>query len=355
MTHINNINVESFTKLITPNELINEIGTDEKICDFIKKKRNKIINILNKKDKRKIIIVGPCSIHNIDEAKDYANKLKKIEEEVKDEILIIMRVYFEKPRTITGWKGLINDPNLNNTFNITKGLYSARSFLKYLAEIELGSACEILDTFMPQYLSDLLSFGAIGARTTESQIHRQLVSGLSIPVGFKNSTEGNTQIAIDGVISSKQQHCFYGITFDGEAAIIKTNGNDNTHVILRGCNNGPNYYKDDIKNVLNQYEKMKLNYDIIPNIMIDCSHANSLKNHKNQRKVWDYIIENYLDNSNIIGYMLESNINEGNQKITDNLLYGVSITDACINFKETTVLILKMFHKLTYINSHSIL
>lgn len=347
MSHINNINVKSFEKLITPNELIKQIPTNDKICNFVKKKRNEIIDILNKKDNRKILIVGPCSIHNTDEAKSYAMKLKDLEKDVNDKILIIMRVYFEKPRTITGWKGLINDPDLNDTFDITKGLYKARELLKFLAEIEIGCAYEVLDTFTPQYISDLICWSAIGARTTESQIHRQLVSGLSMPVGYKNNTDGNTQVALDGIISSRYPHCFYGITYDGEGAIVKTNGNKNCHLILRGGNNGPNFYKMDVDKVLEEYKNMRLKYDLSTNIMIDCSHGNSLKDYKNQSKVWKYIMCNYLFDENIIGYMLESNIKEGNQKKSDDLKYGVSITDSCISFEETYEIVHKMFNYLT--------
>ena len=347
MTHINNINVESFEKLITPNELIKQIPTNDKICNFVKKTRNEIIDILDKKDNRKILIVGPCSIHNTDEAKIYAMKLKDLQEDVQDKILIIMRVYFEKPRTTTGWKGLINDPDLNDTYDIKKGLYKARELLKFLAEIEIGCAYEVLDTFTPQYISDLICWSAIGARTTESQIHRQLVSGLSMPVGYKNNTDGNTKVALDGIISSRYPHCFYGITYDGEGAIVKTNGNKNCHLILRGGNNGPNFYKEDVDKVLEEYENMRLKYDLTTNIMIDCSHGNSLKDYKNQSKVWQYIMCNYLFDENIIGYMLESNINEGSQKKSDELKYGVSITDSCISFQETYDLVHKMFNYLT--------
>lgn len=270
-------------------------------------------------------------------------KLKDLQEDIQDKILIIMRLYFEKPRTTTGWKGLINVLDLNDTYDIEKGLYKARELLKFLAEIEIGCAYEVLDTFTPQYISDLICWSAIGTRTTESQIHRQLVSGLSMPVGYKNNIDCNTQVALDGIISSRYPHCFYGITYDGEGAIVKTNGNKICHIILRGGNNGPNFYKEDVDKVLEEYENMRLKYNINTNIMIDCSHGNSLKDYKNQSKVCKYIMCNYLFDENIIGYMLESNIYEGNQKKTDDLKYGVSITDSCISFQETYDLVHKMF------------
>ena len=344
LNSINNVNVKGFQKLITPNELISKIVNNN--IEFVKKSRDTIVNILSGKDKRKLIIVGPCSIHNIDEAKEYANMLKNLSDKVQDKIFIVMRVYFEKPRTTTGWKGLINDPDLDNSFKINKGLHKARELLKYIADLGLPTAYEVLDTFTPQYISDLISWGAIGARTTESQVHRQLVSGLSVPVGFKNSTEGNVQIALDAIKSSKYSHCFYGITYDGEASIITTMGNNNCHLILRGANDGPNYFIENIENV----KKKLQNNNLVNknNIMIDCSHGNSMKDYKNQEIVWDYIIKNYLGDEEIFGFMLESNINEGNQKLKDpkELKYGCSITDSCINFEKTIELILKMYNNL---------
>ena len=339
-----NKNVKNFKEIVTPLELIEKYPLSKKVQMHITNTRQSIQNIMNKRDKRKLLIVGPCSIHNVDEAKEYANNLLLLSNEVSDKILIIMRVYFEKPRTINGWKGLINDPDLNETYNIDKGLNMARELLVYLADIGLPAAYEMLDTFTPQYISDLISWSAVGARTTESQVHRQLVSGLSMPVGFKNSTHGDCKIALDAIKSANQKHCFYGITYEGKAAMITTNGNENCHIILRGSNEGPNYYKNNI----NDLKILMKQNNIKTPIMIDCSHGNSSKDYKNQSSVWNYIIENYLEEENIIGYMLESNLKEGNQKLNnpDNLEYGVSITDSCISFAETCKLVLFLYGKL---------
>ena len=336
---MNNINY--FKKIITPTELFEKLPIDTNIVNFIEESRKEICNIINKKNNRKILIVGPCSIHNINEAKEYASRLKKLSDNVNGKILIIMRVYFEKPRTINGWKGLINDPNLDETFDINNGLYLARELLIYLANIKLPTACEILDTLTPMYISDLIAWSAIGARTTESQVHRQMVSGLSMPVGFKNSTDGNIKIATDAIQSANCSHYFYGMNYNGEATIISTKGNNNCHLILRGSNESPNYYIDNNNKTKSFFKKILLDVKI----MIDCSHGNSNKDYRNQSKVWDYIIDNYLDDNSVFGYMLESNINEGNQTLENpkKLLYGVSITDSCISFKKTSEMIYKMY------------
>ena len=344
--NIDNININYFKKLITPNELINKVPNNENNKLFIIETRKIIENIIKGQDKRKLLIVGPCSIHNIDEAKKYALMLKNISLKVIDKIFIVMRVYFEKPRTTIGWKGMINDPDLNNSFNIDKGLFNARELLQYITNIELPTAYEVLDTFTPQYISDLISWAAVGARTTESQVHRQLVSGLSMPVGFKNNTSGNTKVAIDAIKSAKNSHCFYGITYDGFASVISTMGNNYCHVILRGSDSGPNYFNKDIESLKKEITENKLTNK--NNIMIDCSHGNSYKDYKNQEKVWEYILDNYIDDQEIFGFMLESNINEGSQKLTNpkELKYGISITDSCISFSKTIELVMKMYNKL---------
>jgi 3-deoxy-7-phosphoheptulonate synthase len=338
--------IEYFEKLILPNELKSKLPLNNYIKDFISKARTTIKNILNKTDKRILVIVGPCSIHNIEEAKKYALKLKELSNKFEDKIFIVMRTYFEKPRTNIGWKGLINDPDLNESYNVNKGLFLARSLLIHNANIGLPCGYEILDTITPQYICDLISWGAIGARTTESQIHRQIVSGLSFPVGFKNGTNGSIDIASDAIISSKSSHCFMGITNDGHPTICKTRGNNDTHIIMRGSKNAPNYFKENILIVDNTLLKKNLSR----NIMIDCSHGNSRKNYKNQLGVLKYIIEQIkqkTDYENVIGLMIESNIKEGKQslpnnvhnfnekEIKDNLEYGVSITDCCVNIEET--------------------
>jgi len=341
--NINDKNINCFKKLITPNELFEILPNTAENIKFVDTQRREISNIIHKKDKRKLIIVGPCSIHNVAEAKEYALYLSELAKKVEKKIKIVMRVYFEKPRTINGWKGLINDPDLNKTYDIDKGLYLARDLLLYLISIKMPTAYEVLDTFTPQYISDLICWSAIGARTTESQVHRQLVSGLSMPTGFKNNTNGDCKIAIDAIMSANTPHYFYGITYDGKAARISTTGNLDCHLILRGSKNGPNYYIDDIKNIQYIMDENKLD----SSIMIDCSHDNSRKDYKNQHIVWNYYLENYISNKNIIGLMLESNLNEGKQTLTDNidaLQYGVSITDSCIDFTETNNLILNMYN-----------
>lgn len=327
--NINNVNINVMKNLIKPIDIINSYPVNDYIRLLIRSTRRQIADIINKKSDKKILIVGPCSIHDVSEAYDYAILLKKIADEVKDKILIIMRVYFEKPRTIGGWKGLINDPDLDNTYNINKGLILARELLYKINKLGLPCACEILDTITPQYLSDLISWGSIGARTVESQVHRQLVSGLSMPVGFKNSTDGNVLPAINAILSSRNKHCFIGVDIRGKPSICTTNGNINTHVILRGGKK-PNY------EMSNDVTKMLYERELNSSIIIDCSHGNSYKNYKNQHIVFNYVCSNISDN--IIGMMLESNINEGKTSINDRM-YGVSITDSCIGIEETRTLI----------------
>lgn len=335
-----NVNIESTKYLITPNTLLNEFPITEKISSLVINTRMQIKNILDGKDNRKILVVGPCSVHDYDLACYYGIRLKKIADRVKDKILIIMRVYFEKPRSTIGWKGMINDPDLNNSFNVNKGLRLARKLLLFLNGIGLPCGYEILDTFTPQFIGDLFSWGAIGARTTESQVHRQMVSGVSMPVGFKNSSSGDYEISINSIISANYKHCFYGIDFDGKAIILTTKGNKNCHIILRGSKCATNY---DLRTV-NKVKKEMIQQNIRPNIMIDCSHGNSNKDYRNQPIVFQYIL-NVLkkDHSFIMGIMLESNINEGKQKLIfgskEKLKQGVSITDSCIDIEKTQMLI----------------
>ena len=344
---INNINVNEISALITPNILKKEYKVSEKILKFVEKTRKEIVDILDNKIRKKIIIVGPCSIHNIEQAKEYGLKLKEISDKVSDKILIIMRVYFEKPRTTVGWKGLINDPDLNNTFNINKGLRMARELLLFLNDNEIPCGYEILDTFTPQYIGELISWGAIGARTTESQVHRQLVSGLSMPVGFKNNSSGDYDIAAQAIISANHPHCFYGINEEGQASIVRTNGNKNCHVILRGSKYGTNYRINEV----NAVKDVLLLSDVKLNIMVDCSHGNSGKDYTKQPKVFHYLINELNKNYNfIIGMMLESNLKEGKQKLIfgekDKLEWGKSITDSCIDIETTDELILCLYNNL---------
>tara|TARA_B110000967_G_C18881997_1_gene561609 strand:+ start:1259 stop:2314 length:1056 start_codon:yes stop_codon:yes gene_type:complete len=340
---INNINITGIHELITPNELHNQLPTTNKIVEFVKKSRNTIRNILSGEDDRKLMIIGPCSIHNIEMAKEYGLQLKLIAKKYSKRVFIVMRVYFEKPRTTVGWKGLINDPDLDNSFNINKGLSLARELLLYLNKNEIPCGYEVLDTFTPQYICDLISWGAIGARTTESQVHRQLVSGLSMPVGFKNSSSGDMDIAADAMISADYKHCFYGINGKGKASIIKTNGNKDTHVILRGSKYKTNY---DIRTV-NEMKQTLQNKNLRKNVMIDCSHGNSNKNYKNQSTVINYCVNILETQKNaFMGFMIESNLVEGKQKLIfgEKLEWGKSITDCCVNLTETDEMVKKIFN-----------
>jgi len=336
---INNTRIEYFEKIIRPNVLLEKLPASPGIRDLVLRTRGSISNILKGKDKRMLFIVGPCSIHDTDEAKVYGKHLKILADKVKDKILIVMRVYFEKPRTTIGWKGLINDPDLNGTFDVNKGLSMARELLLYLNGIGLPCGYEILDTITPQYICDLISWGAIGARTTESQTHRQVVSGLSMPVGFKNGTSGCIEIAANAILSATFPQCFMGITGGGEPAICKTKGNQDCHIILRGGRDAPNYEWNSIL----ETENILKAKDIPQNIMIDCSHGNSRKNHRNQLLVLKTIVSHVRNGSkSLMGVMLESNINEGKQKLEEpgKLKYGVSITDACISIEDTEKLLL---------------
>ena len=331
------LKISSMKELISPSDLIKQLPMTDKAITTVVKTRSDIINILNGKDERLILVVGPCSIHDVDAAHEYAEKLLTIKKKVEKNILIIMRVYFEKPRTVIGWKGLINDPDLDNSFNINKGIKIARKLLINLAESGIPAGHEYLDLISPQYISDVICWGAIGARTTESQSHRELASGLSCPVGFKNGTDGGIQIAIDAIKAASKAHNFLSVTKEGKSAIFSTSGNTDCHIILRGGKK-INYQKVDITNVSDSLIKNKLSN----NIMIDASHANSQKDHTRQRLVIEDISNQISEgNSSICGVMIESNLVAGRQDIgvKSELIYGQSITDACIGWNETEELI----------------
>jgi len=331
------LKISSMKELVSPIEIINEIPMTDKATETVLTSRKQIIDIINKKDNRLLMVVGPCSIHDVDAATEYANRLLAIKNKVSNNILIIMRVYFEKPRTVIGWKGLINDPDLDNSFNINKGIKIARSLLLDLAEKGMPAGHEYLDLISPQYISDLICWGAIGARTTESQSHRELASGLSCPVGFKNGTDGGIQIAIDAIKAASRPHNFLSVTKEGKSAIFSTKGNLDCHIILRGGKNA-NYKSEDVENV----SKALIKNSLHNSIMVDASHANSQKDYKKQRIVVQDIVNQILDgNTSICGVMLESNIIEGKQDINrkEKLVYGQSITDACIGWDETESLI----------------
>jgi len=351
----NNNRIEYFEELISPKYLSEKLPVTTHIKDFVNKSRITIENILSKKDKRFLMIIGPCSIHNVDEAKEYADKLKILSDKFGKKIFVVMRVYFEKPRTTVGWKGLINDPDLNDSNDVNKGLFEARKLLIYLANIGVPAGCEMLDPITPQYISELISWGAIGARTTESQIHRQMVSGLSFPIGFKNGTNGDVEIAADAIISADHSHCFMGITEEGNPTICKTRGNPYTHIILRGGWMAPNYHDITIRSIEDTLNKRNID----PRIMVDCSHGNSQKNYRFQHFVFNDVIKQINNgNQSIFGLMLESNINCGKQSLPENrtelsldeinekLSYGVSVTDCCIDLEETEELLEHAFVKL---------
>ncbi len=336
MSHnVENINIDSQDVLMTPEHLKSALPISDKASSVISESRQVIQNILAGKDNRVFVVVGPCSIHDTEAAIEYAKRLKNLADKLKDQIYIVMRVYFEKPRTTVGWKGLINDPHLNNAFEIEEGLHIGRKLLLDIAEIGLPTSTEALDPISPQYMQDLISWSAIGARTTESQTHREMASGVSSPVGFKNGTDGGLTVAINALLSVSNPHSFLGINNQGQVAIVKTTGNQYGHIVLRGGSNGPNYDSVNVKLCEQALEKAGLS----KNIMIDCSHANSSKDHHRQPLVLDDVASQIAEgNTSIIGLMIESNLSEGNQKIPDNieeLKYGVSVTDACIDWETT--------------------
>jgi 3-deoxy-7-phosphoheptulonate synthase len=344
-TSLGDINVLSQDILITPDQLKKSIPITDKAYKVVAEGRDTVRDILDRKDKRLLIVIGPCSIHDVDAAKEYAAKLKQLAEKVSKTLFIVMRVYFEKPRTTVGWKGLINDPHLNGSFQIEEGLQIGRQLLIDLAEMGLPTATEALDPISPQYLQELISWSAIGARTTESQTHREMSSGLSVAIGFKNGTDGGLSVAINALKSVSNPHSFLGINQEGQVAVIRTKGNPYGHVVLRGGGGKPNYDSVNVALCEQSLEKNGLS----KNIMIDCSHANSSKDPAIQTLVMDNVANQILDgNQSIIGLMIESNLGWGNQSIPEDLAdlqYGVSITDACIDWDTTEKAILKM-HKM---------
>lgn len=347
MPQISDLNIDSITHLTTPADLIASIPAEETLKEFVEQSRQTVKNILDKKkeDNRFVMVVGPCSIHDPEAAMDYAERLKSLADKVSDTIYIIMRVYFEKPRTTVGWKGLINDPDLNNQYDVEKGLRIARELLIKINSMGLPAGTEMLDPITPQYYSDLISWSAIGARTTESQTHRELASGLSMPVGFKNGTNGSLEVAINALQSSMNPHSFLGVKEDGKVSIVKTTGNKYGHVVLRGGDSGPNHHPE----MVNKTEELLAKFTLRKAIMIDCSHANSNKDHKLQPAVLKEVIDQVANgNRSIIGAMLESNIKEGNQKLGDgtNLTYGVSVTDKCLGWEDTESSILQAYEHL---------
>ncbi|MDC9615295.1 3-deoxy-7-phosphoheptulonate synthase AroG [Xenorhabdus khoisanae] len=331
------IRIRKITELLPPVALLEKFPATEDSAVTVRKARESIHNILIGEDDRLLVVIGPCSIHDPQAALEYANRLNKLREELKADLEIVMRVYFEKPRTTIGWKGLINDPNMDCSFDINDGLRMARKLLLSINDMGLPAAGEFLDMITPQYLADLMSWGAIGARTTESQVHRELASGLSCPVGFKNGTDGTIKVAIDAINSAGSSHCFLSVTKWGHSAIVNTTGNHDCHIILRGGKE-PNYSAKHVSAVKEGLAKAGLP----PRVMIDFSHANSAKQFKRQMDVGADVCGQIADGENaIIGVMVESHLVEGNQNLDSGepLVYGQSVTDACIGWEDTETLL----------------
>lgn len=334
------LRIAAYDPLIPPQILHSDYPLSAVAKSTVSQGRKQASAVLKRKDDRLMVIVGPCSIHDVNAAVEYSKKLKAVADKHRDNLLIIMRTYFEKPRTTVGWKGLINDPEIDGSFKINQGLKLARKLLCDITHSGMPVGGELLDTISPQFIGDSLSWGAIGARTTESQLHRELASGVSFPVGFKNGTDGSLDIAIDAIHAASHPHTFLGVTKQGLAAITKTKGNDHCHVILRGGKSGPNYSAKHVAEVKAALQKSKLD----PRIMIDFSHGNSNKLHKNQLLVCaDVAAQIAGGDTDVFGVMIESNINEGSQKVPSEgpgaLKYGVSITDACVNFDDTVLML----------------
>ncbi|TXS95809.1 3-deoxy-7-phosphoheptulonate synthase [Parahaliea maris] len=334
-TAVHNINVASQDVLVTPEQLKNSLPLSDNAHDTVTSSRQAIWDILDRKDPRLFVVVGPCSIHDTEAAMDYARRLRELTEELSDTLYIVMRVYFEKPRTTVGWKGLINDPYLDDSFKIEEGLQIGRKLLLDILELGLPTSTEALDPISPQYLQDAISWSAIGARTTESQTHREMASGLSCAVGFKNGTDGGLTVATNALNSAAKPHRFLGINHEGQVSVYTTKGNRYGHVVLRGGSAGPNYDSVHIKLCEDALEKAKLPR----NIMVDCSHANSNKQPELQPLVVEDVTHQILEgNRSIVGLMIESNLKAGNQSIPENLAdleYGVSVTDGCIDWDTT--------------------
>lgn len=344
---IDNIHINQERSLLSPRKLKDRISLPDEQAQFIAEARQTISRILSGEDPRLMVIVGPCSIHDPRAALEYAERLANLAKKVKDTLFIVMRVYFEKPRTTVGWKGLVNDPYLNGSFKVEEGLVIARQLLRSITALGMPIATEALDPITPQYLHDFVAWTAIGARTTESQTHREMASGLSSPVGFKNGTDGSFTVAINAMQAASQPHSFLGINNEGNIAILDTTGNDAAHIVLRGGKE-PNYDSVSVAECEAEIEKAGFK----PSIVIDCSHGNSHKNHKRQPLVFENVISQILEgNTSIRGLMVESNLEEGNQPLStpDHLHYGVSITDKCIDWHTTDTLIQSTYQKLKYV------
>lgn len=342
MKKVTDIHITSKTLLPSPVELCSEIEKTESAEKFVAESREAINKIIFGDDRRLLVVIGPCSIHDVEAGREYAKKLAVLAEKVSDRMLLVMRVYFEKPRTTVGWKGLIMDPKLDGSSDIPQGLRIARSFLREVVDMGIPTATELLDPITPQYIADLICWSAIGARTTESQTHRQMASGLSMPLGFKNGTDGGLTVAINAIKAASQSQTFLGIDNEGRANALTTGGNPNCHIVLRGGSKGPNYSADDVAVASEQLKAAGLTAAV----MTDCSHDNSSKDPSKQPAVFEEIVRQSLQNPSVIGAMVESNLKAGSQKFpqpVEDLAYGTSITDGCIDWETTEEMLLKAY------------
>ena len=335
MEETQDLNIRATAPLVAPKELEAELPMSEQVNRTVVGGREEIRRILSGEDQRLLVIAGPCSIHDTESALEYARRLAQLRRELADRICLVMRVYFEKPRTTVGWKGFLNDPRLDGSEDLPEGIRQARQLLLAVNALGLPCATELLDPIMPQYIADLIAWTAIGARTTESQTHREMASGLSMPVGFKNSTEGNMQVAVNAIESARGAHSFLGIDHQGRTCMVRTRGNNWGHLVLRGGENGPNYHPESVEAAVELLQKAGLE----PVVLVDCSHANSGKSQKRQEQVMQRVIgQKVAGDEAIIGLMLESNLEEGNQEIPADIAqmrYGVSVTDECIGWAVT--------------------
>jgi len=347
MPQLHDVNIQSIQPLASPREFLEEFPVTPATAQLVADGREQVARILRGEDKRMLMITGPCSLHDVKAGIEYAKRLKKLTDEFQDRLLVVMRVYFEKPRTTVGWKGLIYDPHLNGSFDITTGLRMAREFLLQVGELGLLSAIEFVDPITPQYISDLYAWAAIGARTSESQTHRQMSSGLSMPVGFKNGTGGSIQLAADAVVSAQAVQAFLGVDIDGKASVVVTKGNPDAHIVLRGGSSSPNFDAASIADATERLQRANLRTQLV----VDCSHANCGKDHTKQRIAFINLLEQRVaGNTNIDGMMLESHLFEGNQPLNESdpgsLKHGVSITDKCVGWEETVELLTTAYQAL---------
>ncbi|MGB1416720.1 MAG: 3-deoxy-7-phosphoheptulonate synthase [Synechococcus sp.] len=342
MTTTSDLHVVETRPLVAPALLHGELPIDAAATATVASARRRIQGILRGDDDRMLVVVGPCSVHDVNAARDYAQRLAPIRDRLKDQLEVVMRVYFEKPRTTVGWKGLINDPHLDGSYDINTGLRRARGLLLELAGMGMPAATELLDPVVPQYIADLISWTAIGARTTESQTHREMASGLSMPIGYKNSTDGSATIAINAMQAASKPHHFLGINADGHASIVSTTGNPDGHLVLRGGNRGSNYHLEAVEDAAAELDQAGLK----DRLMVDCSHANSNKDFRRQGEVLSAVADQMKAGSrHVMGVMIESHLVEGNQKLTSDLsqlTYGQSITDACISIETTEALLVRL-------------